>query len=81
MTVAELKKLLKDQDDDAIVVLSHDAEGNGYSKAYASETMHFYDGEVYIMSLTDEDRKAGFGEDDLCPYPEKVEKSFVLWPE
>ena len=44
MTVAELRKVLEGAPDEAIVVMSRDAEGNGFSPLYEVErTMYFAD--------------------------------------
>ncbi len=69
MTVAELKKLLTDYPDDALVVLQKDAEGNEYSPlsshwlgAYVPDST--WSGEVFLLELTPELVAKGYGEED-----------------
>ena len=66
MTVKKLRKLLKRQPDDVIVMLARDPEGNGFSpmsKRYAY-SLGTYDGDEYWDELED-----GIG--DIA---------IVLWP-
>ena len=70
MTVKELIELLRDQNPDAIVVMSKDSEGNSYSPfsslwagSYLAETT--WGGKVGLSELTPKDKKMGYGEEDV----------------
>jgi len=70
MKVKELKKLLENCNDEDMVVLSLDGEGNSYSpldgieeRIYVPETTYL--GSTYIKELTDELIKLGFSDEDL----------------
>ena len=41
MTVADLRRLLVDYPDDALVVLARDSEGNGYSPLVGAWSAHY----------------------------------------
>lgn len=82
MTVGELKALLADHDDSRIVILAHDRGGNGYkpmrdisTAAYRAEST--WQGEVGLEELTEEDRKAGYSEEDVMT---NGTPCVVLWP-
>lgn len=84
MKVKELRELLVDASDDDEVVLSKDAEGNGYSPLaggclaiYVPETM--WSGDVYMRELTTEGRAAGYNEEDLYGGDDGVQ-ALVLTP-
>jgi hypothetical protein len=82
MNVKELKELLKDVDDNRIVVMSSDAEGNNYSplyqmddnSTYKAETT--YSGYVGVEKLTSELKKQGYSKEDL----NDGVPALVLWP-
>ena len=81
MTVKELIVLLQEEDQDRIVVMSKDAEGNYYSPlddmhacAYRAETTWY--GEVGLEELTEEDKENGYTEEDVID----GEKAIRLWP-
>ena len=85
MTVKNIKELLKEYDDDDIVVLSEDSEGNGFSPladisvaVYVNE--YGTNGDTYIRRLTQGLIDAGFAEEDLYHGP-GGENCIVLWPE
>lgn len=70
MTVAELIELLKTVEQDRIVVMSKDSEGNGYSPlsgiftaAYGAEST--WSGEIGLEKLTEDDIKQGYSEEDV----------------
>ena len=82
MKVKELKKLLEKVDDERIVILQKDGEGNGYSPLYCIDDESVYQadstwsGEVKYEKLTAELKKQGYSEEDcgegepaliLCP--------------
>lgn len=79
MTVRELIKLLKACSPNDIVVMSSDPEGNSFAPlAFVDGVAYNFDGELEIglRQLTDEDRKAGYCEDDVKAGTPCV----VLWP-
>ena len=59
------------------IVLSSDPEGNHYVKLSSMELMGFdaEDQEVGILELTEEDKAAGYSEEDVRGTP-----AIVLWP-
>ena len=70
MKVRELIEQLQKIDPDREVIMAGDAEGNNYSPlyslwegAYRADTT--WSGEVGFESLTDEDREAGYSEEDV----------------
>jgi len=81
MKVKDLIKKLQKEDQDRIVVMSRDAEGNGFSPldeistcAYGAETTWY--GEVGFEELTEEDIEAGYDEDDVI----EGEPALILRP-
>lgn len=77
MTVRELIERLKQEDPDRVVVLSQDAEGNGFDTLHTVEAMAYSDGEVGYQILTPEMKKQGYTEEDLMP---DGTPALVLWP-
>ena len=77
MTVKELIALLQTCDQDRIVVISRDSEGNGYSELYCVESAMFCDGEIGLEDLTAELEKLGYGEEDVM---EEGKRAVVLYP-
>lgn len=82
MKVKELIESLQACDQDAIVVMAKDAEGNGYSPLsgfwrgmYLAETT--WSGDVGAESLTDEDRAAGYTDEDVMT---DGERAVILTP-
>lgn len=81
MKVGELKMLLKDIDDERIVILSNDSEGNSFSplenldisSTYLAENECY--GEIGIEELTPELKEIGYKQDDVGG-----ENALVLWP-
>ena len=70
MIVKELIELLQKENQDAIVVMSRDAEGNSYGPFgslwvgnYAAENS--WRGEAGYAELTDELREVGYTEEDI----------------
>lgn len=83
MTVKELIAELQKHDPDALVVMSCDAEGNGFSpccdadaRLYAADTT--YSGEVYPLQ-SEIDADDDLDADDYAPPPDAVH-AVVLWP-
>jgi len=82
MTVKELKEILKDVDDNRIVVMSSDGEGNSFSplcnlddeSTYLADST--WSGEVGIEKLTPELKKQGYTKDDI----KGGIPALVLWP-
>ena len=83
MKVRELIELLSKMNPERLVVLQKDAEGNGYSPLSGADDNARYlarctwDGEVMRETLSDEDRAAGFGDDDVTT---EGEPACVLYP-
>ena len=82
MTVKELREVLSNYNDDDLVVVSKDDEGNSYSLledvdecSYVAESS--YNGYIGIRELTDEHIKAGYTEEDLI---EDGVNAIVLYP-
>ena len=70
MTVKELRELLSEYEDDRVVVLASDAEGNNYSPCCGGWSGSYlaystWSGEMGLEKLTDEDREAGYSEEDV----------------
>lgn len=70
MNVKKLIKELKKCDQDRIVILSSDSEGNRFSPVYelcksAYRDGDSSDGEVGLEKLTDELKKAGYSKEDV----------------
>lgn len=82
MKVKELKKLLESVDENRIVILQKDAEGNGYSPLSGVDDNCKYNpdstwsGEVGIEKLTPELKKKGFSTEDIG----RGKKALVLFP-
>lgn len=81
MRVKELIELLQREDPRRLVVVQKDAGGNGYSPLdgiwtgmYRADTA--YGGEAGLQKLTDEDRAAGYGEEDVL----EGEPALMLFP-
>lgn len=81
MTVKELIEALQAQDQNRIVIVAKDAEGNGYSPlhgmwsgAYRADST--YSGDAGLESLTDDDRRQGYGEGDVV----EGEPALILTP-
>ena len=82
--VRQLKSLLEDYNDEDYVVLSNDEEGNSFSPLQQIETGVYVpdttrSGTVYLRELTEELKKLGYGEDDLC-HSKKGENVIILYP-
>lgn len=82
MKVKDLKKLLETVDDERIVIMSKDSEGNDFSplsslddeSAYESDST--YSGEIGIEKLTPELEKKGYTEEEVS----HGVPALVLWP-
>lgn len=70
MKVKQLKELLKNIDDERIVILQKDGEGNGYSPLYCIDDESVYvadstwSGDVRFPKLTPDLEKLGYSEED-----------------
>ena len=71
--IAELRKLQGHRK----VILSRDAEGNGFRPLETIETGAYADGEVKLEMLTSALEKLGYTEEDVG----SGESVAVLWPE
>ena len=81
MKVGRLKAILAELDDDTLVVLSRDPEGNGFAKLADDgiSTNMVFDKkwrEIRYAELTDALREQGYREEDVGP----GEPCVVLWP-
>jgi|WetSurMetagenome_2_1015567.scaffolds.fasta_scaffold513959_2 hypothetical protein len=84
MKVRELRELLAGVADDDEVVLSKDAEGNGYSPLAGGWSAIYvpdstWSGDVYMRELSAEDREQGYTEEDLYDGADG-QLAFVLSP-
>jgi hypothetical protein len=87
MTVRELREKLAEFDQDSLVVMSSDGEGNGFSplsglgdSIYVDDDPEsIWDGAIYLNELTDELRKQGYTEEDLYD-GDYGQLAVVLWP-
>lgn len=82
MTVKQLINLLKKEDQDRIVILSKDGEGNSYSPldsfykcSYRADST--WSGEIGLEKLTTELEKSGYSEEDVIS---DGEPALVLYP-
>lgn len=82
MKVKELKKLLENIDENRVVIMAKDGEGNGFSplagldggSSYLADST--WSGEVGFEKLTPELIKQGYSEADVI----KGKPALVLWP-
>jgi hypothetical protein len=86
MTVGQLREFLAGQPDDRLVVMSKDAEGNGYSPlAVAEEAMYLaettWSGEVYLTpEELVEEMAAGTGATEEDAAPDEAVRVVYLGP-
>lgn len=84
MKVRELIEALRGMDPERPVILQKDAEGNGYSPlegvddntAYSPRST--WSGNVWKIKLSEEDREAGYSDEDLAP--DEALPCVVLYP-
>jgi len=81
MNVKELIELLSKEDQDAIVIIAKDSEGNRYSPFSAMEYSAYladstWSGSVGLLTLTPENIADGYSEEDLIG----GEPAVVLYP-
>lgn len=81
VTVKEFIEILQQQDQNRVVVMSKDGEGNNFSpfaeigrSAYKPDST--WSGEVGLEKLTDELKAEGYGEEDVVDGV----PALVLWP-
>lgn len=85
MKVRELLEVLQSVDPEREVILQKDAEGNGYSPLRGADDNAVYiadstwSGETRRQRLSEDDRRRGFGEDDLDQSGTGV-PALVLYP-
>jgi hypothetical protein len=82
MTVGELLALLEGFEHDRVVVMSRDAEGNGYSPLYGAWAGKYqaettWSGDVGLECLDDELRGHGYTDEDVM---EDGERAVILTP-
>jgi len=79
MKVKELIKLLQKTDPNRLVVMSCDAEGNGYSVLAGGNEIAFNEeeGEVGLEFLTEKDEAQGYSDEDVM---HDGKPAFVLCP-
>ena len=82
MNVKELKEILNEFDDNDLVVMSKDSEGNRYSPLFTTEEISYaadstWSGEVGIRELTKEHIEIGYSEEDLV---ENGVNAIALYP-
>lgn len=82
MKVRDLIAALRQCDEDSIVVMASDSEGNSYSPLAGVSTAKYraettWSGEVGLAELTDADREQGYSEEDVI---EDGEFAVVLEP-
>lgn len=86
MTVKELKELLQNEDDESIVVLSSDEEGNSFSPLEDYGLDNFLPdenyGEIYPRELAKDLIEKGYTEEDLGSKEDrkKMIKCITLYP-
>lgn len=86
MTVKELRNALEGADDNLIVVMSKDGEGNSFSPLADADTESnvyvpdsTWSGEIHIKELTPELKKQGFTDEDVYD-GDDGQVAVVLWP-
>ena len=84
MNVKMLKELLQNFNDNDLIVLSKDEEGNGFSPlADAEEVIYVpnstWSGDIYYKKLTPELEKEGYSEEDVYFGDDAIE-AVVLYP-
>jgi len=77
MKVKELKELLNQCDDEDIVILAKDGEGNEFSPLEELCTGKYGSGRVGLRGLNDELIEQGFSEEDVI---EDGENAIILYP-
>jgi len=77
MTVKELIGILQTHDPDRIVILSRDAEGNGFALLESFEPCKYRDGDIGLETLTSELEAAGYSNEDVM---RGGKKALCLWP-
>lgn len=80
MKVQDLRTALEGVPDDTVVVVSRDAEGNGFSPLHDAEVGMKYDkanGEIGFGELTPSQMEDGFTDEDLM---DDGQDAVVLWP-
>lgn len=70
MKVKELIEILKSCDEDALVILSSDAEGNSYSEASDIGSYYFDEENTEIFDLKDYEEEA----------LQEMKKCVTIWP-
>lgn len=77
MKVKDLIEELKKLDQERIVVLAIDEEGNSFHELVDVATAMYSDGDTGLEELTPELKKKGYTEEDVMS---DGQKAVVLWP-
>ena len=84
ITVGQLKEILAGYNDEMLIVMSRDSEGNGFSpladhgkQIYVPDST--WSGDIYEIELTAELIEQGFTTDELYDGDDGVQ-AIVLWP-
>ena len=72
--IKDMKLFLEAYDDNDLIVLSRDGEGNGFSPLHTISPQMYKDNDIYEIELSD-----GYTVDDLCN-GEGCKTAIVLWP-
>lgn len=77
MTVGELKEFLNDYDDDTLVVMSSDGEGNSFSPLYAADLRNYVAESTWSGHLVDEEEEEDYEDENE---EEESVLAIVLFP-
>lgn len=87
MKVKELKEILENLDDDLDIILSSDAEGNGYNHLRWCEQYHYVPHKVKgsglvdeVIDFDDEDDIGVFTSEELEDLKSRAVNCLTLWP-
>lgn len=71
MNVKDLKAILRECDDDEVVVVASDPEGNSYHELDGAWSAAWdpEEREIGLREITDADRKEGYSEEDVLEGP------------
>lgn len=85
ITVGKLKKMLEKYNDEYVVILSSDEEGNNYAPLYQIDDNAVFNKRdrefAGIRELTNDLVKRGFSDEDLADKKEYNVNAILLYPE
>lgn len=85
MTVGELIEELRMLDENALVILQKDGEGNGYSPLAGADgdnlVYNTWSGKVMYAVLTDKLKNRGYTKEDVYGYRDEDDEFEQEWPE